>query len=152
MSTSARRWVLALVATGAACGTSSAARQNGAAVPSRPSAAATPPPEEPNYAGSIDRAGLVSLIERGLGYLLSFIELSSEAQSGQFEGFRVVRIHPAWAEVGLLAGDLIQRVNGQAIERPEQAQAVYESLKTASELRVRFLRAGEPAELRLLID
>jgi type II secretory pathway component PulC len=43
------------------------------------------------------------------------------------------------------------RVNGQPIERPEQAVRVWNSLHVASELMIEYLREGESRHVRFEI-
>ena len=141
---------------GAGCAPGARAAPRGATEPSPTQASRkaqeSEPPADAAYEGSIDRSGLVSLIDQGLGRLLSLIQLEPTLAQGQFGGFRVESVHPDWQHAGLRTGDVILRVNGQAIERPDQAVAVYESLRTASEVRLRLLRDGQPAELRFQIQ
>ena len=46
---------------------------------------------------------------------------------------------------------VISRINGKPIERPEQAAAVWENLRTASNLVVDYQRGGEKHALRFMI-
>jgi type II secretory pathway component PulC len=51
----------------------------------------------------------------------------------------------------LRAGDLVQRINGRSLERPEQFQAVWESLAQADELVIELRRDTQPTKLRFAI-
>jgi hypothetical protein len=75
--------------------------------------------------GVIDRAGLVLIIDAGLGRLFQRVKVAAELDGGKFVGFRIVSIDQAWAAAPLSPGDVIRRVNGQPIERPEQAMAAF---------------------------
>ncbi len=108
--------------------------------------------EGDGYLGVIERQGLVAIVDRGLGSLLQHVRLEPAMANGKFGGFRVASLDPAWQGAGIESGDVITRVNGQPIERPEQAMAAFESLRTASELSVDFTRGGTPANLRLRIE
>ena len=55
------------------------------------------------------------------------------------------------ASYRLKVGDVVKKVNEQPIERPEQAYAVFASLKTASNLDVSYERDGKPMRLSLPI-
>ncbi len=73
---------------------------------------------------------------------------------GSFVGFRIVSFfpgEPAFASLDLRRGDTVTRINGKPIERPEQAAAVWENLRTASTLVVDYRRAGEKHALRFTI-
>jgi type II secretory pathway component PulC len=58
---------------------------------------------------------------------------------------------PAFASLDLRPGDTVTRINGKPIERPEQAAAVWEDLRTASNLVVDYRREGEVHALRFAI-
>jgi hypothetical protein len=94
------------------------------------------------YLGTINREGLVAIVDQGLGRFLQRVKLEPALLSGKFQGFRVAGLDPAWQGVGVESGDVIMRLNGLAIERPEQALTAFESLRTASEVKVEFTRAG----------
>ena len=104
------------------------------------------------YSGTINRAGLITIIDQGLGRFLGRLKLAPVVQSGHFVGFGVTGIDPTWGDVGLRPGDVILRVNGQPIERPEQALSVFETLRVASEIAVELTRDGVPATLRFRVD
>jgi type II secretory pathway component PulC len=104
------------------------------------------------YLGVIEREGLVALVDQGLGRFLQHVQLEPAVANGKFGGFRVASLDPAWKGAGIESGDVITRLNGQPIERPEQAMAAFESLRTASEVKVEFTRAGTPANLRFRIE
>jgi hypothetical protein len=104
------------------------------------------------YLGVLERKGLNAIIDQGLGRVLARLKLSPALRGGRFEGFRVSEIDPAWLGTGLLVGDVLLRLNGQVIERPEQAQAAFESLRVASEVALELNRAGEKLSLRYRIE
>jgi hypothetical protein len=104
------------------------------------------------YSGSIDRAGLIAIVDQGLGRFFGHLRLSPVMDGKRFVGFAVAGIDPAWGDIGLRPGDIILRVNGQVIERPEQAMAAFESLRVSSEVLVEITRAGVPASLRFRIE
>jgi hypothetical protein len=109
----------------------------------------TLPPE--GYVGVIDRAGLVLIIDAGLGRFFQKVHVAPELHSGKFVGFRIASIDPTWSEVPLQSGDVVQSVNGLPIERPEQAMAAFEQLRGADELVLELTREGVDAVLRFRI-
>ncbi len=141
-----------LVLSFSACG-SSAPVQRTASAPVRPVAAA-PAPAPIARAGSITRAELDAIVDGGLGRFLQAVEFEPMVDDGHFVGHRVIEVRdPRLAGVDLRTGDTIVRVNGQPIERPEQALRVFEGLRVASELVIEYLRPAEqagPAESREL--
>jgi hypothetical protein len=104
------------------------------------------------FAGTIDRAGLIAIIDQGLGRFFGKLRVAPAMDGKRFVGFAVTGIEPAWGDIGLRPGDILLRVNGQVIERPEQAMAAFESLRVASEVVVDLTREGVPATLRFRIE
>ena len=105
-----------------------------------------------DYLGVIDRAGLTSIVEQGLGRLLGRLQLSPDLNGTRFRGFRIVALDPAWSGSGVLTGDIIMRLNGQPIERPEQAMLAFDALRVASEVAVEIVRDGKPMRLRYRVE
>lgn len=100
----------------------------------------------------LKRDDVRATVRAGLGYFLQRIQLDPQAvfEGGRFKGFRVAALtgDPSfWSGVDLRRGDVITRVNGQSVERPEQALVVFKSLETAPELRVSLERGGQPREI-----
>lgn len=104
------------------------------------------------YVGVLDRKGLLLIIEQGLGRVLAKLKLSPVLTGDRFQGFRVSEIDSAWVGTGLVVGDVVMRVNGQPIDRPEQAMVAFESLRVASEVAVELVRAGEKLSLRYRVE
>ncbi|MBX3245582.1 MAG: hypothetical protein KF901_00190 [Myxococcales bacterium] len=132
----------------------------GAGAPEPRSASAPevePPP--PTYAspvteGTIAREELLPILEAGLGRFLQGVETEPHLDGGAFVGFRLRRLYPEdarFAGLDLGPGDTIVRVNASPIERPEQALAVWNGLRVASELVVEYRRDGEERSLRFAI-
>ncbi len=121
-----------------------------------PGAQSGPPNGAPNAAapGTIRRTDVDALVCGGFGAFLQTLIIDEHPvfMGGKFHGFRLVDLAPAWRTSGIRAGDVVTRVNGMPIERPEQALEVFRSLTVASELHVDFERDGEPHEVRYAID
>ena len=102
-------------------------------------------------AHTVARSVVRAAVARGLGAFLQHVDLDDNPVrvNGKFRGFRIAALRDAdfWAGVDLKPGDVVTRVNGFPIERPEQAQTAFESLQVASELRVAYDRDGEPREI-----
>ncbi len=106
---------------------------------------------------TLRREDVVRFVRAGLGSFLQRITLDDQPvfEGGRFKGFRVASLEgdPSfWRGVDLQRGDVVTKVNGQAIERPEQALGVFHGLASAPELRVSIVRAGAPRELVFPID
>ena len=99
--------------------------------------------------GSIWRDDVTATVDAGLGWFLQRVEVQPKVEGGRFVGFEIVDLRPAdfWRGVDLRPGDVVLTVNGKPIERETQAYDVFQSLKTASELRVRLQRNGREREL-----
>jgi hypothetical protein len=104
----------------------------------------TPPP-----AGSLWRDQVLNTVDQGLGSFLGHVEVEPSLDNGHFTGFRIVKLVPVgyWEGVALEPGDVVTRINGTPIERETEAYNAFESLRTAPELKVSYLRAGKPGEL-----
>ena len=104
--------------------------------------------------GAISRDELLPVLDGGLGRFLQNVETEPAFHKGSFVGFRIVSLfpgEPAFASLDLRPGDTVTRINGKSIERPEQAAAVWEDLRTASNLVVDYRRGGEQHALRFTI-
>jgi hypothetical protein len=129
----------------------------GAATPpaAAPVAVSEPQPElaaPPVSRGTLERAMLLPVLDDGLGRFLQSVETEPALADGRFVGFRVTVLRGALAEgIDLTAGDVVVRVNGQSIERPEHALVVWNGLRVASELWVEYVRGAERRELRFAI-
>jgi type II secretory pathway component PulC len=96
----------------------------------------------------LHRAALDELLAKGPAYVLALVQIDAAKIGGKFSGFRIVSFRtelPAFLD--LRPGDVVTRVNGLPIERPEQFFAVYEALKTATELKFDVLRDDAPKTL-----
>lgn len=160
------RWLALALLVGCAARSSGKAHVNTAtattAQPTAPSAASAEPATSDaavaktlasdGYLGVVDRAGLVAIVEQGLGRMLARLKLSPVMEGNRFRGFRVSALDPQWIDCGLQVGDVLLRLNAQPIERPEQAMVAFESLRVASEIAVELQRAGEKQVLRYRVE
>ena len=116
------------------------------ASPAGESAASSPPPVAARPPGPPTRAEIDATIARGLGVFLQSVRLEPVVRAGRFVGFelRAADDLPLWQASGVdvRVGDVIIRVNGMRIERPEQAMWAFEQLRIARELRLDVLRGN----------
>jgi len=95
--------------------------------------------------GTLARAQVVAVVDQGLGRWLGNVDVSPVRREGRFVGWRIEALdNPCYREAGILVGDVITRINGSALETPEQANQVFLGLKTAPRLKVDLLRGGAP--------
>ncbi len=114
---------------------------------------AAPPPPVVAHQSVIRRAALDAVLEGGLGRFLQTVETAADVRDGHFVGFRLTALHDEalFEGIDLLPGDTLVAVNGQGIERPEDAYTAWTSLRVASELDLVILRGEERRALRFAI-
>jgi type II secretory pathway component PulC len=102
--------------------------------------------------GPLTRAEIEALLSRGLGTFLARIDVSPVLDGSRFVGFRLDRADDLaeWNASGadIHLGDVILRVNGIRIERPEQALWAFERLRIAPAIEVELVRNGSPRTIR----
>jgi len=111
-----------------------------AASVSAPDAAVVP-------AGSIRRSAVRRALAAGPGAFLQRVELEDEPVfvKGRFHGFRIAKLRgDGWEGIDLRPGDVVTRVNGKSVERPQDAFEVFHGLEIAREIRVEYERDGAP--------
>ncbi len=136
------------------CGGTSADPEPTTPDPATAEAEPTPVYEPPVTSGTILRAELAPVLDAGLGRFLQGVVTEPRLAGGDFVGFEIVSLYPddpRFARLDLRPGDVVTRVNGQSIERPEHALAVWSSLRVASQLLVEYQHEGERKELRFEI-
>ncbi len=144
---------LTLLLSGCGGGTAQTTPERAEAPAPEPAPAEAPPPP-PSVEGQISRASLNVVLDAGLGRFLQGVVTEPHLEDGHFVGFRLVSLYPddeRMRSVDLVPGDVVTKVNGQPIERPEQAMRVWSSLRVASELLVDYQRDGEERQLRFAI-
>ena len=104
--------------------------------------------------GAIPRAELAKVLDASPGYFLQHVQTEPRFAHGRFAGWRVVSFFPGdarFAGIDLQAGDVVTRINGKPIEKPEQFMTVWTELRTSKELVVDVERAGAARKLRWTI-
>jgi len=81
---------------------------------------------------------------RNFPKLLSQARVVPYFEQGKAQGFVISDIVPnsLYQQIGLQNGDVIQKVNGQAVTSAEQAMAMYQSLQNAAVIDLELKRAG----------
>ena len=100
--------------------------------------------------GVLKRSALTPALNGSLGRWLSGVQVDPSVQKGRFRGWVVRSLHPedvCYRQVDVRPGDVVVRVNGKSIERPEQANEIFQSLRTAPALEVELVRDGAPMKL-----
>lgn len=95
--------------------------------------------------GTIERAKLDAILDAGPGATLRHFEVAAEHDGNRFLGWRLVAVDPkhrGFDGIDLLPGDVLVALNGRSVSRPDELQAVWDSLRTADAI-VADLKRGE---------
>jgi hypothetical protein len=106
-------------------------------------------------AGTIARARLIAELDRGVALLLREVPVKAQLSRGHFVGWQLQALFAKRSDVKvavLQAGDIVLRVNGASIERPEAFKEIFDSLRTARELTIEIERAGQLSTLHYAIQ
>lgn len=133
----------------------SAVDDNSARTGAAPAAGTTPPRTCAAWAapGVLRRQAVTSTVDAGLGRWLQGIAVAPARQGSRFAGWKVVALPDdgCYQNLDLRPGDVVTRVNGSTLERPDDAQAVFQSLRTAAAVDVDLRRADQARHLHLPI-
>jgi S1-C subfamily serine protease len=147
--------VLAVLTALSCASTSPPASSPAAASASPPGSPSSPPACEALVEpGVLARSALRRAVDAGLGRWLGGVEVEAARAGGRFAGWRIRSLYPGdpcYGQLDLRAGDVVTRINGAAIERPEQANELFVTLPAAPALTVDYLRDGTARSLRLTI-
>jgi type II secretory pathway component PulC len=93
---------------------------------------------------TLARKDVVGFVDSGFANFLQRVQVEPSLADGRFRGWTIVDLRPTnfWTAVDLKPGDVVTSVNGMPIERDTEAWDAFESLRTASELRVAYDRNG----------
>ena len=105
--------------------------------------------------GTIDRARLVEVLDKGPGMFLRQFEVAPRLQGNRFVGWQLVQLLDT---TGPLAGvdvapcDVLFAINGKPLSRPDQLQDLWDSLRKSNELVAQLWRGTDKLELRFAIE
>lgn len=105
--------------------------------------------------GSIPRAALQAELAKGIGRFFQQVRPEPVISRGRFVGWRIATLFANRTDVkvnGLQVGDIVRRVNGDSVERPEDFKAVWDSLADAKQLVIEIERGGETTSVKYTID
>ena len=136
------------------------------AAPAAPSASAAPAaPREPQRTvappgkglrnGTIARARLVAVLDAGPGMFLRQLEVTPRLAGERFIGWQLVQLIDRSGplnDVDVQPGDVLLAINGRPLERPDELQTMWDSLRTANELIAQVSRGDAKLELHFTID
>lgn len=101
--------------------------------------------------GHLSRGEVERVLRQGPPWLLRRVVPEEVIREGKFVGWRMLSLPEDW-KVDLQNGDVVTKVNGLAIERPDDLWAAWMQLQSAVELRVAYERDGKARELVMPID
>jgi hypothetical protein len=114
------------------------------AAPPEANPASAPTSPSPDVS-SISRQVLRRVIGLGAQQFIRLIRVRASFRSGRFFGWRVIAYNGPGP---IRPGDIVRKVNGRPIERPDQFMAVWNTMGKVSELVVALHRSGKPTTLR----
>jgi hypothetical protein len=141
--------VAALVVTGCADETRQRARVPEA--PTKDTAAEAEVPEENVPAGSLARSRVDAVLRKGPPWLLAHVEVEEVLRKGTFIGWRVVSMPAGWEGSGIKPGDVVTRVNGLGLEKPDDFFSAWTAVAGSKEIRVAYERDGKAEEVAMPI-
>ena len=113
------------------------------------------PPGKGLRSGTIERAKLNAVLDAGPGKFLRQFEITPRMKGNRFVGWELVQVIDrggALVDVDVVPGDVLLAVNGKPIARPDQLQAMWDSLRTANEVRAQLWRGNAKLELAFAIE
>jgi hypothetical protein len=121
------------------------------AEPQRPEA----PPGKGLRTGTIERAKLVAVLDGGPGQFLRQLEVTPRMDGERFVGWQLVQLldrDGPLVDVDVVPGDVLLAINGKSLTRPDQLQALWDSLRTANEVRAQLWRGDSKLELAFAVE
>jgi type II secretory pathway component PulC len=104
--------------------------------------------------GSIPRGALKAELGKGIGRFFQQVRPEPVISRGRVVGWRVATLFANRTDVkvsGVQIGDIVLRVNGESVERPEDFKAVWDSLGDAKQLVIDIERGGETTRVHYTI-
>lgn len=119
--------------------------------PERPVA----PPGKGLRTGTIERARLVAVLDAGPPSFLRQLEVTAKMNGERFVGWQLVQLvdrQSPLVDVDVVPGDVLLAINGMPLSRPDQLQAVWDSLRTANAVTAQLWRGDAKLTLEFAIE
>jgi S1-C subfamily serine protease len=129
---------------------SSTAQPSSSALPVVAAPGGAPVPAPVTGSSTVTRSALRDLLAQGAPVLLAKVEVQAAFDRGAFKGFRITRLKGTandWRVVDLQPGDVVLRIQGKSVERPEAFNALLRELGDANVIEMECERAGQPHRL-----
>ena len=105
--------------------------------------------------GVIRRGDLEPILNEGIGRFLQQVSVTAVLERGRFVGWRLLELRPRaerdWTDA-LKPGDIVARMNGHSLERPEDFKRAWDSMRDARSLELDLRREGKRLKLLYAID
>lgn len=105
--------------------------------------------------GSISRARLDAVLDAGPASFLRQIEVTPRLAGDRFVGWQLVQVldpDGPLRDVDVMPGDVLRTVNRKPIARPEELQALWDSLRTSNAVIAELWRDDRKLELSFTVD
>ncbi len=105
-----------------------------------------PAKSEPSVQGQIEHSVFYEVLAQGPQRFIAGLEVVGAFEGKKFIGFRIVQIlpeSPLYQNRFIKAGDVILKINGQSVERPDQFMKIWEKLQKTNEIEVLWKRGEE---------
>jgi type II secretory pathway component PulC len=115
----------------------------------------TAPPGKGLRTGTIERARLIAVLDSGPGAFLRQLEVTPRMDGQRFVGWQLVQLLDQTGplhDVDVVPGDVLLAVNGKPLSRPDQLQAVWDSLRTANQIDAELWRGDAKLTLSFLVE
>jgi type II secretory pathway component PulC len=97
------------------------------------------------------RSAIKRTVDAGLGRWLQTVSVDPLLAHGRFRGWIIRSFNSddvCFAGIDVRTGDVVTRVNGRPVERPEEALDVWSKLPSSPELVIDLLRDGQARRVR----
>jgi len=122
--------------------------------PSEPIPTATLPVSPPRAPFTLLRGEVNRTLDAAPGAFLRRITTEARLKQGRFAGWRIVAFSPRdqiFSDGPLKTGDVIVKVNGHSLERPDDLIELWQAMRSAPSLTVEVERNGILSTLRWTI-
>src|SRR5262245_6714776 len=113
------------------------------------------PPGKGMRTGTIPRDRLVAVLNAGPSQFLRQLEVTAKMSGERFVGWELVQLLDRQSplfDVDLVPGDVLLAVNGKPVSRPDQLQALWDSLRTANEVTAQLWRGEAQLTLAFAVE
>lgn len=85
-------------------------------------------------------------VTKNLGTIMTQARIVPHFIEGKIAGYKIFAIKPdsIYTDLGMMNGDVLQRVNGVEVESPEKALQVLSQLKSETDFQIDLVRNGKP--------